>query len=443
MRRICFTLITLLGIAALPIQAKILTQTLDNGLKVIIKEDHRAPVAVSQIWYRVGSIDELNGTTGLSHALEHLMFKGTHSVPAGEFSRKVAATGGQFNAFTSQDQTVYYETTAASALPEMLKLEADRMVNLNFSDEAFTNEMAVIKEERRMRTDDTPGGVLWESLLANAFIANPSRLPVIGWMNDLDHMQAEDLRAWYKQWYAPNNATVIVVGAVNAEDTLAIVQREFGGFKPQTLPVRKPQAEPTQKGIKRVQVSAPSELPILALAYKAPKLIKLDDQAPYALAMLSAVLDGHEASRLSKKLVREDKIALNVSAGYGLYSRGENLFTLTAMPTQGQSLATLEQALKDVVSDIAQNGVSAAELKRIRNQMDAADVYKKDSMEGQALSMGYLETVGFGHEAEETMKKNMQKVTSKDIQAAAKSLIDDRLTVVTLLPESIHPAKKP
>lgn len=443
MRRICFTLITLLGIAALPIQAKTLTQTLDNGLKVIIKEDHRAPVAVSQVWYRVGSVDELNGTTGLSHALEHLMFKGTHSVPAGEFSRKVAASGGQFNAFTSQDQTVYYETTAASALPEMLKLEADRMVNLNFSDEAFKNEMAVIKEERRLRTDDTPGGVLWEGLLANAFIASPSRLPVIGWMNDLDHMQAEDLRAWYKQWYAPNNAIVIVVGDVNAEETLAVIKQAFGGFQPQTLAVRKPQIEPTQKGIKRVQVSAPSELPILALAYKVPKLTKLDDKAPYALAMLSAVLDGHEASRLSKKLVREDKIALSVSAGYDLYSRGANLFTLTGVPSKGQSLIDLEAALKDVVKDVAQNGVSEAELKRIRNQMDAADVYKKDSMEGQALSMGYLEIVGFGHEAEDTIKKNMQKVSNKDIQEAAKSLIDDRLTVVTLMPEPINPAKKP
>ncbi|MBP6862498.1 MAG: insulinase family protein [Neisseriaceae bacterium] len=443
MRQICFTLITLMGMAALPIQAKTLTQSLDNGLKVIIKEDHRAPVAVSQIWYRVGSVDELNGTTGLSHALEHLMFKGTDSVPAGEFSRLVAATGGQFNAFTSQDQTVYYETTAASALPEMLRLEADRMANLNFSNDAFKNEMEVIKEERRMRTDDTPGGVLWEGLLSNAFVASPSRLPVIGWMNDLDNMQAEDLRDWYKQWYAPNNATVIVVGDVNAEETLAVIKREFGGFKPQTLPVRKPQIEPTQKGIKRVQVSAPSELPILALAYKAPKLIKLDDKKPYALAMLAAVLDGHEASRLSKKLVREDKIALSVSAGYDLFNRGASLFTLTAMPTQGQDLAKLEQALKDVVADIATQGVSEAELKRIRNQMDASDVYKKDSMEGQALSMGYLEMVGFGHEAEERMKKNMQKVTSKEIQAAAQSLVDDQLTVVTLKPEPINPAKKP
>ncbi|XDZ51187.1 M16 family metallopeptidase [Neisseriaceae bacterium CLB008] len=443
MRQICFTLITLLGMTALPIQAKTLTQSLDNGLKVIIKEDHRAPVAVSQIWYRVGSVDELNGTTGLSHALEHLMFKGTDSVPAGEFSRLVAATGGQFNAFTSQDQTVYYETTAASALPQMLKLEADRMANLNFSDEAFTNEMDVIKEERRMRTDDTPGGVLWEGLLANAFIASPSRLPVIGWMNDLDHMQANDLRDWYKQWYAPNNATVIIVGDVNAEETLAVIKREFGGLKPQTLPLRKPQLEPAQKGIKRVEVSAPSELPILALAYKVPKLIKLNDKEPYALAMLAAVLDGHEASRLSKKLVREDKIALSVSAGYDLFNRGASLFTLTAMPIQGQNLADIEAALKAVVSEIAQKGVSDAELKRIRNQMDASDVYKKDSMEGQALSMGYLEMVGFGHEAEATMKKNMQKITSKDIQAAAQSLIDDRLTVVTLKPEPINPAPKP
>ncbi len=431
-KSIALSLFFALGISCS--SAQTVSETLPNGLKVIIREDSRAPVVVSQIWYRVGSVDEINGWTGLSHALEHMMFKGTKKVPAGEYSRRISSLGGSDNAFTSNDQTVYYAKVAAEHLPEVLALEADRMTNLNFSDTDFQNEIKVIKEERRMRTDDQPTGILYEALYANAFIANPVRTPIIGWMDDLDHLQAKQLRIWYQRWYAPNNAAIVIVGDVKAKETMQIIRKQFGKIKPRTLPTRQLTAEPEQTGIKRVEVSASSELPMLALAYKVPRLQKVDDKEPYALSLLSDVLDGHAASRLSKRLVRERHIATNISAGYGGLQRGDALFVLSGIPAQGITLAELEKALKAEIADIAKNGVTQEELEVIHNQSDAYDVYEKDSMYAQAMSIGTLETNGFSYQDEEQMKQNERKITAEDIRQAAKSLTDNKLTVITLKP---------
>ena len=433
-------LLTTLGLTSSWSVAQTVSEVLPNGLTVVIKEDKRAPVAVSQIWYRVGSVDEITGQTGLSHALEHMMFKGTKKIAAGEYSRKIAAMGGSDNAFTSNDQTVYYAKVAANRLPEVLALEADRMVNLNFSDTDFVNEMKVIREERRMRTDDQPNGVLYEALYANAFIANPVRTPVIGWMDDLEQLKAEQLRTWYRQWYAPNNATIVIVGDVDPQKTLNNIRRQFGKIKSQKLPERQLTAEPRQSGIKRVQVSAPSELPMLALAYKVPRLQAIDDKMPYALSVLSAVLDGHEASRLSKRLVREKQLALSVGAGYDGLSRGDALFLLTGVLAQNVSLGELEKQLKAQIAEIAQHGVGEEELSVLRNQSDAYDVYQKDSMYAQAMSIGNLQLNGFSYQDEDRIKQNEQSVTISDVQKAAQSLIEDNLTVITLKPLPIdHP----
>ncbi|WP_434777409.1 M16 family metallopeptidase [Neisseria sp. Ec49-e6-T10] len=414
--------------------AKTVSETLPNGLKVIIKEDNRAPVAVSQVWYRVGGVDEINGQTGLSHALEHMMFKGTKKVPAGQFSRKIAAMGGEDNAFTGNSQTVYYQRLAASKLPEALALEADRMVNLNFSDKDFANEMKVIREERRLRLDDQPIGLLYDALYTNAFVANPIRNPVIGWMDDLEHLQANQLRAWYKQWYAPNNATIIIVGDVKVDETLNTVKKLFGGLKAQPLPTRQLTKEPKQTGVKRVQISAPSELPLLALSYKVPRLEKVNDKEPYALSVLASILDGNEASRLSKNLIREKQVATSISVGYDDLNRGNSLFTIIAAPAQNVTVQDLEKHIKAQLADIAQNGVSESELSVIFNQIEAGDVYQKDSMFSQAMSMGYLEINGLNYQDEETMKKNELSVTANEVKKAAQSLIEDNLTVVTLKP---------
>ncbi|MCW3481736.1 insulinase family protein [Neisseriaceae bacterium JH1-16] len=431
-------LMPLLAQADEPVEA-----TLANGLKVIVKRDARAPVAVSQLWYRVGSLDEVNGRTGLSHLLEHMMFKGTPTVPAGEFSHRIAAAGGSDNAFTSRAYTVYYQQLAAASLPLALQLEADRMHNLDFKDDAFRSELEVVKEERRWRTDDQPSGVLLENLYASAFIANPSRNPVIGWMDDILHMQPDDLRQWYRQWYAPNNATLVVVGDVDPATVIAETQRRFGPIAARVLPERRPQQEPPQRGLRRITVKAVSEVPYLAMAWKAPQLRRLDEREPYTLYMLSALLTGQDAARLPRQLVRQDRLANSVSSSYELLGRGDGLFTIMALPAAGHGIAELEQGIRQQLARIARDGVGEDELARVRHRLDADRVYQRDSMQEQAMQIGRLESLGFSWRDEDEMERRLMRVDSADVRAAAQSLVDDRLTVVTLQPLPAVPKAAP
>ena len=221
-----------------PVFAETVSKTLDNGLKVIVREDARAPVVVTQLWYKVGSVDEEAGKTGLSHVLEHMMFKGTPTVPSGEYSKRITAMGGELNAYTNRDETVYYQTVAKQHLPEVLQMEADRMVNLGFSNKDYVNELEVVKEERRLRTDDSPSGRLYEKLYQTAFTTSGNKSPIIGSMDDLTHMTGDDARAWYRKWYAPNNATMVIVGDVNAKQAIKQVENAFGALKPSALPSR-------------------------------------------------------------------------------------------------------------------------------------------------------------------------------------------------------------
>ncbi|MCI3951450.1 MAG: Peptidase M16-like protein, partial [Burkholderiales bacterium] len=245
-------------------------RTLSNGMRLIVKPDHRAPVVVSMVWYRIGSVDEVNGTTGVAHLLEHMMFKGTKEVPAGEFSRIIAAAGGRENAFTGRDYTGYFQTLHKSQLGLALKLEADRMANLMLSKEEFSKEVRVVMEERRWRTDDRPHALVYERLMATALLAHPYRHPVIGWMSDIEHMRLEDARAFYQTWYAPNNAILVVVGDVGPAEVFTLAEQHFGALTSKTLPARKPQEEPPQLGIKRLTVKAPAELPYVLMAFRVP-----------------------------------------------------------------------------------------------------------------------------------------------------------------------------
>jgi len=287
---------------------------ISNGLKLIIREDHRSPTVAHMVWYRAGSMDEVNGKTGVAHVLEHMMFKGTDKVKAGEFSRLVAAVGGRENAFTSRDYTAYFQQVEKSKLDEVIKLEADRMSNLNFDDAEFLKEIQVVMEERRLRTEDNPSSLLNESLMATAYMSSPYRHPVVGWMNDLQNMTAADAREWYRSWYKPNNATIVIAGDVDAKQVLATIEKYYGAVSAQELPVRKPQIEPQQKGIKQVQVKAPADSAQLAMAWKVPRLEpgKLDDPEPYALELLTAVLDGYDNARLNRTLVNQEKVVNDV-----------------------------------------------------------------------------------------------------------------------------------
>ncbi|MCL2829138.1 MAG: insulinase family protein [Betaproteobacteria bacterium] len=412
--------------------------TLQNGLKLIVKEDHRAPTAVHMVWYRVGSIDEVNGTTGVAHALEHMMFKGTPGVGPGEFNRLVADAGGRDNAFTSHDYTAYFQQIPKEVLPEMMRLEADRMRHLTLAPEDFAPEIKVIMEERRMRTEDQPSALLYEQMNAVAFQAHPYRRPIIGWMNDLENMNAADLRAWYDRWYEPNNAYVVVVGDVAHEEVFRLAEQYYGALSARPLPQRKPQEEPEQRGIRRVTVKAPADLPMLFMAYKAPVLRDVEkDVMPYALEMLSAILDGHDAARFPKHLVKERRIAVSAGSGYSSTSRGPGLFMLDASPAEGQSVADLETALRAEIARIQQEGVEAGELARARAQLIASETYKLDSMFAQAMEIGQLEAAGLPCTQQRRIIEKLEAVSAEQVRAAARLLQDDVLTVAVLDPQPL------
>ena len=412
---------------------------LGNGLRVIVKEDHRAPTVVAMVWYKAGSIDEFNGTTGVAHVLEHMMFKGTKAVPSGEYSKLVAAAGGRENAFTSRDMTAYHVQVHKSHLPLAFRLEADRMQNLVLTDEEFAKEIRVVMEERRLRTEDQAQGLVYEQFMATALRSHPYRAPVIGWMSDLENMRAEDAREWYQRWYAPNNALVVVVGDVDPQEVFALAERYFGPLKPKALPERKPQDEPAQRGVRRVTVKAPAELSSLIMGYRAPVLRDPEqDWEPYALEMLAGVLDGNEAARLNSSLVRGEKIALAVDAGYESTQRGPGMFLVSGTPAAGKTVAELEQALRREFAKVMNEGVSESELKRVRAQVVAAQVFQRDSIVFQARQIGALEITGYSHQAIDLMIRKLQEVTAAQVhEVARKYLVDDSLTIAVLDPQPL------
>ncbi len=439
----------LLVVLALPISswaASVQEFKLDNGLKLIVQEDHRSPVVVSQVWYKAGSIDEVNGKTGVAHVLEHMMFKGTKKVKAGQFSRLIAAAGGKENAFTSSDYTCYFQQLEKSNLPLAFELEADRMANLQLTKEEFDKEIKVVMEERRWRTDDKPQSLVNEAFQGAVYRAHPYSRPVIGFMNDLENMSYEDAREWYTLWYAPNNATVVVVGDVQAQEVYKLAKQYFGQLAAKKLPVRKPQVEPAQLGERRVVVKAPAKQAYLLMGYHVPALQDPDkDWQPYALEVLAGVLSGNPAARLNQSLVRDTPLAVDVSAGYDIMSRGRlSLFELDGTPSEGKSVRELEAALLQQIEKIKQSGVSAEELDRVKAAVIAADVYQRDSMFYQAMQIGTVESIGFSWKILDNYQAKLRAVTAEQVQAVAKAyLLPDNLTIATLDPQPIDPNAKP
>jgi zinc protease len=417
---------------------------LANGMRVIVKPDRRAPVAVVMVWYRVGSIDEVNGTTGVAHVLEHMMFKGTATTPAGEYSRIIAAAGGRENAFTSNDFTGYFATLNKSKLDLMFGLEADRMVNLAFSPEEFAKEIKVVMEERRMRTDDQPRSLVYEQLIATALTTHPYRNPIIGWMNDLENMRVEDARDFYKRWYVPNNAILVVVGDVDPQEVFALAEKHFGPIPARPLPQRKPQVEPAQLGVKRVTVKAPAELPFVVMTFRVPALRDPErDWEPYALKMLAAVLDGSAAARLPRSLVREQRVASDTDASYDGIARGPEYFMLSATPTAGRSSAEVEAALRREMARVINDGVTEEELNRAKAQAIAANVFQRDSMFYQARVIGVLETTGLSHRTIEVQLRKLREVTPEQVrEVARKYFTDDALTIAYLDPQPMKEGRR-
>ncbi|HDK03314.1 MAG TPA: insulinase family protein [Gammaproteobacteria bacterium] len=409
---------------------------LDNGLRVLVKEDHRAPVVVSQVWYKVGSGDEHGGITGISHALEHMMFQGTAKHPAGEFSRIVAANGGRENAFTGRDYTAYFQLLAKDRLPVSFELESDRMRNLSLKEADFRREIQVVMEERRLRTDDNPQALTYERFNAAAFVSSPYHHPVIGWMDDLRNLKIGDLRAWYRRWYAPNNATLVVVGDVDPQAVLRLAERYFGPL-PAGRPIHsKPRRELGPRGIRRITVRAPAELPYLLMGYQVPVLrTARDAREAYALEVLAGILDGGSGARLASRLVRGEQVAASASAGYDLYARRTDLFLLNATPARGHGVADLERALRREVRRLREQPVTAAELERVKAQVVARRVFEQDSVFYQAMQLGRVVTAGLDPRVLDEYVDRIRAVTPARIQAVARRyLIPERLTVAVLDP---------
>jgi len=417
---------------------------LSNGMRVIVKPDRRAPVVVVMLLYQVGSVDEVNGMTGVAHVLEHMMFKGTAATPAGEYSRAIAGAGGRDNAFTSNDYTGYFAVLQKSRLELALRLEADRMANLTLSGEEFAKEVKVVMEERRLRTDDQPRSLVYEQLMATALTAHPYRNPIIGWMSDLENLRVEDARDFYQRWYTPNNATLVVVGDVAPDEVLALAGKYFGAIPSRGLPARKPQDEPAQLGAKRVTVKAPAELPYVLMAFRVPALRDPErDRESYALEMLAAVLDGNESARLNRTLVREERIASSADASYDGIARGPGFFYLSATPTPGKSAAEVEQGLRREMARIIDEGVTAEELDRIKAQAIAAHVYQRDSMFFQARQIATLESAGISHRTLDLQLQKLREVTPEQVREVARKYFrDDFLTVATLDPQPLE-GKRP
>jgi len=417
--------------------------TLPNGLRLIVKEDHRAPTVVHQVWYRVGSMDEAPGATGVAHVLEHMMFKGTRRFGPGEFSRLVAEAGGRENAFTSTDFTVYHEQVHRDRLPLAMRLEADRMANLVIRPEEFAREIKVVMEERRRSYEDRPRSLLIENLLATAFAAHPYKWPTIGWMQDLENMSWRDAQVWYKRWYAPNNALVVVVGDVEPEKVLVWARRYYGALAPKTLLARKALGEPVQRGLKRVTVKAPAELPYVRLGYKAPVLHDFaKDWEPFAISILAELLGGSDAARLHQVLVREQRVATSVGVDYEMIARGPGMVFVEAAAAQGRSGIELEAGMREVIAGIAAEGVTAEELNRARVQLLAQLVYKRDSFFAQALELGELESGGLSYRDADRIPERLKAITAEQVRAAAaRYLVDDGLTVAVLDPQPLNPRR--
>ncbi len=424
-----------------PMHAEVHEYQLDNGLKLLVKEDRRAPVAVSQLWYRVGSSYEHGGITGISHALEHMMFQGTENYPGGEFSRIIAENGGNENAFTGKDYTAYFQTMEKSRLEVSFRLEADRMRNLLLSEQEFDKEIEVVKEERRLRTEDNPQAYLYEAALATAYQTSPYRHPIIGWMADLEAMRIEDLRAWYDRWYAPNNAILVVVGDVHHKDVHKLAQKHFGPIEARAVVPPREIKEAPQEGPKRITVKRPAELPHLLMAYKTPALRPQAEAPaswePYALEVLASALDGGHSARLETRLVRDQEVAASISASYGLASRLDGLFIIQAVPAKGKSVGDVEQAIMEQLEDLKQQDIGAEELARVKAQAVSGNVYGRDSMFYQAMILGALETEGLPWRLVDEYVPQIQSISAAQVKHVAnKYFQDDRLTVATLQPQS-------
>jgi zinc protease len=411
--------------------AHVLAATLDNGLRVLLLEDHRSPIVSFQVWYRVGSRNEQRGHTGLAHFLEHMMFKGTPTTGPRSFARIVEQNGGQDNAFTSQDVTSYYVNIAADRVELVVDLEADRMQNLLLDPKEIDSERQVVIEERRTRTEDDPNGFLSEEVEALAFRAHPYGQPVIGWMEDIGRITPAEMRTFYKTYYVPNNALVVAVGDFKAPALLDKIKTSFGKIPRGAAPPPMTAVEPAQNGERRLVVRKQAQLPIVYLAYPVPNQKSAD--AP-ALDVLSTILSSGRSSRLYRSLIYDRQLALDAGGDYSWFSFDPNLFWFWATAMPGQTPDTLEKELLAEMAKLEKDPVTEVELQRARNQIEAAFVFQEDSVHRRASLLARFELIG-GYVLKDSYLQRIRAVTAADVQRVARAyFLEQRKNAGILLP---------
>lgn len=424
-------------LSPLPISnAKTYEEILPNGLKVIIREDHRTPVVMTQLWYKVGSTDETADETGLSHALEHMMFKGTTKIPNDEYTRINTRFGGETNAFTSSNYTGYYQLYPASRVGLALEMEADRMQNLQLKESDFTPEMQVIMEERRMRTDDNPQALAFERFKSMAYPTSPLRYPVIGYMKNLKKLKLDALKRWYQTWYTPNNAVLVIVGDVQPNDVMAQVKQYFGSIPKRLVPERPDVDEFLHTGERNMTIHAAVQVPTVSLAWNVPSLTTATNpDDAYALSLATEVLDGGLSARLEKRLIREQRLLAGVSTNYDLFARGGSLFSISAVPEQGHTVEEARAAILQEIEKLKTETITNEELARVKINQRAQMTFNQDSISGQAQLIGALEVSNLSYKLADELPEKLNALSVQTVQAAAKRYLTmDSLSTLYLRP---------
>lgn len=433
--RFLFLVLALFG--ATPALAQVFNPesfTLKNGMQVVVIPNHRVPVVSHMVWYKVGSADEEQGHTGLAHMVEHMMFKGTKTVGPEEFSRIVAANGGQDNAFTTADYTAFYQNVAADKLELVMKLEADRMANLALKDEAFQPERQVVIEERRMRTENEPEALLQEQMRAALYLDGGYHHPVVGWHQDIDNYRLADVVAFHKKWYAPNNAILVVSGDITAEKLKPLAEKYYGVIPARPTPARVRPLDPTPVAQRTVEIRDEDvHQPSWNRYYLAPSYHAGDKQDGDPLQLLAEIIGGGPISRLYKSLVVDQKLAASVSAEYDPDSLGQTIFAVATTPQPGVSMDALSAAMTAQLKDIAEHGVTDAELTRAKNKLRAETVYARDSYHTGAMVFGQVLTTGGDIAEVENWPRRIAAVTKSQVDEAAKRLLRDEKSVTGLL----------
>jgi len=429
------------GAALHPINAAVFnpeTFTLENGMQVVVVQNHRVPVVTHMVWYRVGAADEGPGESGVAHLLEHLMFKGTQSHPDGEFSAIVARNGGQENAFTSYDYTAYYQTVARGRLELVMAMEADRMTNLVLSNENIDTERLVVLEERRSRTDNNPSAILREQANAALFLNYPYRRPIIGWEHEILGLNRKEILGFYGRWYAPNNAILVVAGDITGDELRPLAEKYYGPIQRADTPERVRPTEPPQRAARVVTYrDTRVRQPSWSRSFLAPSYVDGETQHAYALEILADILGGGSTSRLYRKLIIDQKLAVSAGAYYSPDNLGPGRFVIYASPVPGVNMAELEVAIEDVVNELLANGLTDEEVLRSNNTMQSSAIYARDSLSGGARALGAALASGQTTNDVEEWPDRISAVSPDDVNAAAAYVfVETRSVTALLLPEA-------